>query len=97
MSGELESIKVKQEAMSEDISELKSSLSRLTDVLESLSRLEERNESVIKVVDRISNKMDMQEDRLRVLENKMASQLWIERIAIVVVIGIFTTISKGWV
>jgi peptidoglycan hydrolase CwlO-like protein len=80
MPDEYNYIKARQEAMAEDISEMKDSLKGINEALHTLARLEERHSSTQDNVLRINGRIDDHEARIRSNEARLASQMWIERV-----------------
>ena len=79
MPDEYNYIKARQDAMAEDISEMKDSLKGINEALHTLARLEERHLSTQDSVLRIDARVDDHETRIRANENKLAAQMWVER------------------
>ena len=88
---ELDGLKAKQDALSNDMSEVKDYLKEISSALNTLARLEERHTNVSATVTRLHSRIDNHEERVRSIEVKVASQLWVERIVWVVVAGIVAT------
>jgi peptidoglycan hydrolase CwlO-like protein len=80
MPDEYNYIKARQDAMAEDISEMKDSLKGINEALHTLARLEERHSSTQDNVFRLNSRIDDHEERIRSNETKLASQMWIERV-----------------
>lgn len=80
MPDEYNYMKARQDAMAEDISEMKDSLKGINEALHTLARLEERHSSTQDNVFRINGRIDDHEERIRSNETKLASQMWIERV-----------------
>jgi peptidoglycan hydrolase CwlO-like protein len=92
---ELEYLKAKQDALADDMSEVKTSLRYISEALQSLTRLEEKHTNMISAIDRINQKVDGHEERIRTNENKLAAQMWIERVVWITAAGIITMLLKS--
>ena len=80
MPDEYNYMTARQDAMAEDISEMKDSLKGINEALHTLARLEERHSSTQDNVLRINSRIDDHEERIRNNETKLAAQMWIERV-----------------
>ena len=94
MPKEYAHIEAKQQAMADDISEMKDSLKGINKALNLLARLEEKHASTQGNVERIDGRIDDHEDRIRTNETKLASQMWIERVMWVAVAAVVSYIGK---
>ena len=92
---DLSALKAKQDAMAEDITEIKGSLSKISDALTVLARLEERHKNTDDTINRIHSRIDGHDGRIRATENKLAAQMWIERIIWVTVAGGISMLIAG--
>lgn len=95
MPREYAHIEAKQQAMADDISEMKDSLKGINKALNLLARLEEKHTATQETVVRIHDRLDDHEDRIRANENKHASQMWIERVMLLVVAGIVSYLGRA--
>lgn len=89
---EIAQLKAKQDAMSDDIVEIKTSLRDIAKALNSLTALEQKHINTKEDIDRIDSQVNDHEKRIRANELKLASQLWIERIVWVAVAGIISAV-----
>jgi predicted nuclease with TOPRIM domain len=89
---EIAELKAKQDALSEDMGEVKQSLKEISRALDTLARLEEKHSSTQKSVDKVNSQLDDHEKRIRTNEIKLASQMWVERIIWVAVAGIISSV-----
>jgi FtsZ-binding cell division protein ZapB len=89
---EIHELKAKQDALAEDMGEVKSSLKDISRALDTLARLEEKHSNTQKSVDKLNGRLDDHELRIRNNEIKLASQMWVERIIWVAVAGIISSI-----
>ena len=94
MPDEYNYMKARQDAMAEDISEMKDSLKGINEALHTLARLEERHSSTQDNVFRINGRIDDHEERIRANEARLASQMWVERVMWVVVAA-FVSFGAG--
>lgn len=89
---EIAQLKAKQDAMSDDIVEIKTSLRDIAKALNSLATLEQKHINTKEDIDRIDSRVNDHEQRIRANELKLASQLWIERAMWVVVAGVISAV-----
>lgn len=89
---EIAQLKAKQDAMSDDIVEIKTSLRDIAKALNSLAMLEQKHINTKEDIDRIDSRVNDHEQRIRANELKLASQLWIERAMWVVVAGVISAV-----
>ena len=94
MPDEYNYMKARQDAMAEDISEMKDSLKGINEALHTLARLEERHSSTQDNVFRLNGRIDDHEERIRANEARLASQMWVERVMWVVVAA-FVSFGAG--
>lgn len=92
MPDEYNYIKARQDALAEDMQEVKGSLKDISTALLKLTALEERHVNTQSALVDINKKLDKQEDRIRETELKMATQVWVERIVWVAVAGIISAV-----
>jgi predicted nuclease with TOPRIM domain len=76
----LHALKAKQDALSEDMGEVKESLREIAKAMNTLSRLELRHDHTQETLERLHKRIDVIETRAGAVEVKLASQLWIERV-----------------
>lgn len=93
---DLSTLKAKQDAMAEDISEVKDYLKEISKAMQTLAKLEEKHSSTAQTITRIHDRIDGHEDRIRATEVKLSSQMWIERIVWLVVAGIVTAVIASF-
>jgi ATP/maltotriose-dependent transcriptional regulator MalT len=89
---DLSTLKAKQDAMAEDISEVKEYLKEISKAMQTLAKLEEKHASTMQTITRIHDRIDGHEDRIRANEVKLSSQMWIERLIWLIVAGVVTLI-----
>jgi len=89
-----QTLKAKQDALAEDMVEVKVSLREIAKAMNTLSRLEVRHDHTQETLERVHKRIDAYEARTQALEVKLASQLWIERVIWVVVAAGIAGISK---
>lgn len=89
---EIAELKAKQDAMSDDIVEIKTSLRDIAKALNSLATLEQKHISTKEDIDRIDKIVGDHETRIRNNELKLATQMWVERIVWVAVAGIISAV-----
>lgn len=89
---DISELKANQKALSDDMTEVKSSLKEIASVLTSLARLEEKHASTTDILSRMDTKIDDHEIRIRSAENKLAAQMWVERVIWVAVAGIISIV-----
>lgn len=89
---EIAELKAKQDAMSDDIVEIKTSLRDIAKALNSLATLEQKHISTKEDIERIDKIVGDHETRIRNNELKLATQMWVERIVWVVVAGIISAV-----
>jgi predicted RNase H-like nuclease (RuvC/YqgF family) len=89
---DLSTLKAKQDAMAEDITEVKDYLKEISKAMQTLAKLEEKHSSIASTITRIHDRIDGHEDRIRQNEVKLSSQMWIERIIWVVLAGVISAV-----
>ena len=89
---DINALKAKQDALAEDMQEVKGSLKDISTALLKLTALEEKHVNTQGALVAINKKLDKQEDRIRETELKMATQVWVERIVWVAVAGIISAV-----
>jgi len=89
---DINALKAKQDALAEDMQEVKGSLKDISTALLKLTALEEKHVNTQSSLVAINKKLDKQEDRIRETELKMATQVWVERIVWVAVAGIISAV-----
>ena len=89
---EIAELKAKQDAMSDDIVEIKTSLRDIAKALNSLATLEQKHISTKEDIERIDKIVGDHETRIRNNELKLATQMWVERIVWVAVAGIISAV-----
>lgn len=89
---EIAELKAKQDAMADDITEVKTSLRDIAKALNSLAALEEKHTNTQQTIGRIHGRIDDHENRIRANEVKLAAQMWVERIVWVAVAGIISAV-----
>ena len=89
---EIAELRAKQDAMSEDIVEIKTSLRDIAKALNSLATLEQKHINAKEDIERIDSKVSDHESRIRANELKLASNLWVERVVWVAVAGIISAV-----
>lgn len=89
---EIHELKAKQDALAEDMGEVKTSLKDISKALNTLTRLEEKHSNTQQTVEKLNGRLDDHDTRIRANEIKLASQMWVERIIWVAVAGIISSI-----
>ena len=89
---EIHELKAKQDALAEDMGEVKTSLRDISKALNTLTRLEEKHSNTQQSVEKLNGRLDDHDTRIRNSEIKLASQMWVERIIWVAVAGIISSI-----
>lgn len=88
-------LRVQQNTMGDDVKEMKAALRDIAASLKTLSVLEEKHVNTDADIKRGHSRIDDHEERLRNLEFKMASSLWVERVLWVIVAGAVAFWMKG--
>ena len=88
-------LQANQEAMSEDIKEIKDALKDIAKAMRTLSALEQKHLDMIQDINRAHSKIADHEERIRNIEFSTASNLWIERIVWVAVAAMIAVFIKG--
>ena len=89
---DISTLKAKQDALAEDMHEVKDSLKEISKALNTLASLEAKHTNTETNLIEINKKLDRQENRIREAEIKMATQVWVERVVWVVVAGIISAV-----
>jgi septal ring factor EnvC (AmiA/AmiB activator) len=89
---EIHQLKAKQDALAEDMTEVKQSLRDISKVLNKLATLEEKHTNTKQALSRIDDRIDDHEKRIRENEVKLAASMWVERIVWVAVAGIISAV-----
>lgn len=92
---EISLLQANQNAMAEDIREIKGALKDIAQAMRTLSALEQKHMDMAQDINRAHKKIDDHEGRLRDIEFSTASNLWIERLVWVAVAGIISVFIKG--
>jgi multidrug resistance efflux pump len=101
-------LQVQQEAMAEDVRDMKSALNSIASSLEKLSILEQRQSTSHQDIDRAHKRLDSiesllkeevkgHEKRIQSIEINQAKNQWIERVIMAVIMGVIGLWIKGGV
>jgi predicted nuclease with TOPRIM domain len=94
---ELDYLKAKQDALAEDMGEVKDYLKQMSEAMQVLARLEEKHTNVQSTVSRIHERLDDHETRIRKNEIQLSSQMWIERIIWLSAAAVISAVIAGMI
>ena len=95
MEREISLLQANQNAMAEDIREIKGALKDIAQAMRTLSALEQKHMDMVQDINRAHKKIDDHEGRIRNVEFSTASNLWIERLVWVAVSALVAVFIKG--
>jgi chromosome segregation ATPase len=92
---ELEYLKAKQDALSEDMAEVKVSLRDIAKALNAIATLEATHAQTKDDISQINRAINKNTDRITSIELKIASQMWVVRIIWVAVGSVVAGLVSG--